>query len=268
MPLELVDTHAHLGAPDFEADLDEVIERAKQNGVGTIISIGAGYGMESAARAVQLARKYPALWASVGVHPHDAGVGLENLQSLEKLAAEKEVVAIGETGLDFYRDWSPKDLQEKWFIEQIKLALSVSKPLIIHSRNAGEECFRILKENGAEGVGGVFHCFAEDSDFAARLREINFLVSFPGTVTFKKAEPLREIVKSIPLDQIMLETDAPYMAPEPYRGKRCESGFMIETARMMAQIKGLALEELAEVTTATARRLFKLPVGGKDRVKE
>lgn len=256
--MELIDTHAHLSAPDFSADVAEVIKRAAANSINTIINIGAGYGIESAINAVALAEKFDSILASVGVHPQNATEDLAKLEGIKKLSSHKKVVAIGETGLDFFRDWAPRDKQEEWFRLQIELAKDVKKPLIIHSRNAGEECLRILSESGASEVGGVFHCFAEDAAFAKQLLSINFLVSFPGTITFKKAEPLRAIVKAIPVEQMMLETDAPYMAPEPNRGKRCESSFMLDTARMMADIKGITLEELAAITTKTAKKLFKL----------
>ncbi len=256
--MELIDTHSHLSAPDFEHDIDEVIKRAKNNSVNTIICIGAGYGIESARNSVKLAEKHDCIKASVGVHPQNANEDLSNLDEIKELAKHPKVVAIGETGLDFYRDWSPHDKQEIWFKEQILLAKEVKKPLVIHSRNAGRECLSILIENQADIVGGVFHCYAEDEEFAKKLHEINFLVSFPGTITFKKADSLRSIVKNIPIGQIMLETDAPYMAPEPNRGKRCESAFMLDTARTLADIKGISLEEVAEITTKTAKKIFKI----------
>lgn len=258
MALELVDSHTHLSAPDFAADLEQVISRAAASGVSILVNIGAGYGIESAKEAVEVAKRFPGVYCSVGIHPHNAACPLSELDNLRSLASYEKVVAIGETGLDFFRDWSPQDMQHGWFEAQIKLALEINKPLIIHSRDAGRDCIEKLKKFGAEKVGGVFHCFAEDSQFAAELRDINFLVSFPGTITFKNAEPLRQIVREIPLDQIMLETDAPYMAPVPNRGKRCESSFLLDTARAMADIKGITLEELAAVTTATAKRFFRI----------
>jgi TatD DNase family protein len=174
------------------------------------------------------------------------------------LAIHPRVVAIGETGLDFFRDRAPRDAQEAWFRGHIELALELKKPIIIHSRDAGKECLQILQEMGASKVGGVFHCFSEDAAFAEKLRDINFLISIPGNVTFKKAEAMRQAVAGTPISQIMVETDAPYLSPEPNRGKRCESAFMVETARCIAKVKGIELEEVAAVTTQNALRLFKL----------
>jgi TatD DNase family protein len=256
--MELIDTHSHLSAPDFAADIEDVIKRAAGNSIKTIINIGAGYGIESAINAVALAEKFDSVKASVGVHPQNATEDPAKIADIKKLSINPKVVAIGETGLDYFRDWAPKESQIHWFRLQIELAKEVKKPLIIHSRNAGEDCFNLLKEMNASDVGGVFHCYGEDEKFAKRLEEINFLVSFPGTITFEKADALRAIVKSIPVEQMMLETDAPYMAPEPNRGKRCESSFMIHTAKMMADIKDMSLEELAAVTTKTAKTLFKI----------
>ena len=253
----VIDSHAHLDAPEFEPDIDQVIARALTAGVSHIITIGAGYGTESAKRAVALADKHESVFAAIGVHPHDAKA-LPDLSELAQLIAHPKVVAIGETGLDFFRDWSPFDLQEKWFRAQISFALKYSKPLIIHSREAGPKCLEILTELGASKVGGVFHCFAEDAEFAKRLSQINFLVSFPGTITFKKADKLREVMAQIPLTQIMVETDAPFMAPEPNRSKRCESAFVVDTARKIAEIKGVPFEQVAQVTSETARKFFGL----------
>lgn len=254
----VVDTHTHLDSKEYDQDRDEVIARASAAGVSRIITIGAGYGFESASNACDIADKFPFVFATVGLHPHDAGGG-GSIDELRKLASHPKVVAIGETGLDFFRDFAPKDEQERWFIAQIQLAREVKKPLVIHSREAGEECIKVLKANKAHEVGGVFHCYSEDENFAARLREIGFLVSFPGSLTFKKNDNLREIAKRIPLEQIMVETDAPYLSPEPYRGKRCESAFVVETYKRLAEVKGLPFEEVALATTKTACSFFKIP---------
>ena len=255
----LFDTHTHIEAPAFDPDREAVIARARAAGVSRFVTVGAGGKFASAEAAIALADKYPFIWAAVGLHPHDAETPLD-IGRLRKLAAHSRVVAVGETGLDYYRDWSPRDLQEKWFRAQIELALEIKKPLIIHPRNAGDQCLSILAETGAAAVGGVFHCYSEDEKFAAKLREINFLVSFPGSATFKKADELRRIIKAIPLAQIMIETDAPYIAPEPHRGKRNESAFMLETARKIAELKGLTLEEFARQTTETAVKFFGISV--------
>jgi len=258
MTIELIDSHTHLSAPDFDADRDAVVQRAKENGVTTLITIGAGYGAESAKKSVEIAEEYLSVFATVGIHPHDSKCDFAIFEQIKELSVNPHVVAIGETGLDFYRDWAPVDLQEKWFRAQIQLAKEVKKPLIIHSREAAARCFEILSETSAADVGGVFHCFSEDTEFAQKLESINFIISVPGSVTFKKADKLREVVKNIPLERIMLETDAPYLAPEPNRGKRCESSFLLETAKFVAGVKNVSLEEVASKTTATAKKFFGL----------
>ncbi|MBX7143583.1 MAG: TatD family hydrolase [Oligoflexia bacterium] len=257
MKPEFIDTHVHIASAEFDCDRDLVIQRAQEAGVRRFVCIGAGTGLDSAQQAVALAERHPFIWASVGVHPHDADRDVDK-KALETLCAHPRVVAIGETGLDFHYDFAPRARQEAWFIAQIELARAHKKPLIIHSRLAGKECLAILKQHSASEVGGVFHCYSEDAAFAAELAKINFLVSLPGIITFKNAEALRKTVKDIPLEQIMLETDAPFLAPIPYRGKRCESSFLPHTAQTLADIKGLPIEEIATITTKNAERFFKL----------
>lgn len=253
--IHFTDTHTHLDSESFREDQEAVIERAMQSGVTRLITIGASDGLDSAQRAITLAEKYPFIWCTVGVHPHDTEIELDGA-ALKELARHPKCVGIGETGLDFFRDWAPKERQQLWFEVQISIARELKKPLVIHSRNAALECLETLRRLNAEEVGGVFHCYSEDGAFAKELHEINFLVSFPGTVTFKKADTVRQAALDIPLSQIMLETDAPYMAPEPFRGKRCESSFLVHTAEKLAEVKGISLEELSRVTNENAWRLF------------
>lgn len=255
--IEVCDSHTHLDAEVFNDDRQEVIERAFAAGVTRIITIGAGDGFDSALRAQKLAEQYDKIWASAGIHPHDAATPFD-IDRLKKLAGHPRVVAIGETGLDYFRNLAPVENQKTWFAAQIDLAIELKKPIIIHSRQAGADCLEMLQQSKIAHVGGVFHCFAENAEFAHKLAKMNFLVSFPGTVTFKKAQALRDTVKDIPLEQIMVETDAPYMAPEPYRGKRCESSFVVETAKMISSVKGVTFEEAARITTSNAVKLFKL----------
>jgi TatD DNase family protein len=255
MAIEIIDTHCHLDSEPFELDRDEVIRRATEAGVTRLITIGTGGGLSGASRAIALAESYPMVWATVGVHPHNADSALD-LSLIETLAQHEKVVAIGETGLDFFRDWAPIEAQHQIFEVQIAIARKSKKPLIIHSRDAAVAALDTLIRHHAADVGGVFHCFSEDAEFAERLREINFRVSFPGQLTFKKAHQVREVCRAIPLEQILVETDAPYLAPEPYRGKRCEPAFVVETTKMLAQIKGLSLEEVAAITTRNALTLF------------
>jgi TatD DNase family protein len=253
----ITDSHTHLDNEDFDEDREACIERALAAGVTRMITIGAGGGIDSTRRAIALAERYSFIWATAGIHPHDAGEDFD-FSELEALARHPKVVAVGETGLDFFRDWAPVERQYSCFERQIEIALNVGKPLVIHSRQAGEECIRILEQKGAKAVGGVFHCYSENAEFATRLRALGFLVSFPGFITFKKQEEARQICSAIPLEQIMIETDAPYMAPEPHRGKRCEPAFVIETARQLATLKGISLEQVAKQTTENALKLFSL----------
>jgi len=255
MSLDLIDSHCHLDMEAFDSDRDACVERAMSAGVSRMITIGTGLGIKGAYNAIELAERHQSVWATVGVHPHCAGSEYD-INELRQLAKHPKVVGIGETGLDFYRDWAPVDRQYETFKAQIALAKEVKKPLVIHSRNAGEECFKVLIDNNAADVGGVFHCFAENAAFATRLSEIGFYVSFPGQVTFKKANDVRDVCRYVPLERILVETDAPFLAPEPHRGKRCEPSFVVDTARKLAEIKGVSLEELAAATTQNALRLF------------
>ena len=253
--MDITDSHTHLDSKEFDEDRAAVIERARAAGVTRMLTIGTGNGLDGAGRAIALAEEYPFIWASAGVHPHNAADGIDPAL-FEKLASHPKVVAIGETGLDFYRDWAPVDKQYERFEMQIDLAKQVKKPLIIHSRQAGAQSFKILHERNARDVGGVFHCFAENADFAARLWDMGFYVSFPGLLTFKKAQEVRDICAAVPLEQILIETDAPFLAPEPHRGKRCEPAFVVQTAQRLAEIKGLSLEEVAAITTSNTLKLF------------
>ncbi len=259
----LIDTHIHLDFEAYNIDRIELLQRAKEAGVHYSISIGAGGGLDSTDRALQLASEHKQLFTTVGIHPHDASFELTEESLRERLhgdLAQKKIVAIGETGLDYFKDWSPIDAQKKWFRFQIELAKEFNLPLIIHNREAGEDCLKILQELNASQVGGVFHCYSEDADFAKVLRDLNFLVSFTGVITFKKSDRTRAIIKDIPLDQIMLETDGPYMAPEPYRGKRSESAHVVEMAKVVADVKGISFEEVCLATSKNAIQLFKLPL--------
>ncbi|MCI5065781.1 TatD family hydrolase [bacterium] len=253
----LIDSHAHLDGEDFSEDRDAVIDRATAAGVTRIINIGATDGFEGAERSVKLAEQHEGIWCTVGIHPHDAALPSQR-ERLVELAKHPKVRAIGETGLDFFKEWSPREDQLRWFRLQVEIALEMNLPLVIHSREAGPECLSVLQEMNAAEVGGVFHCYAEDAAFAESLREINFLVSFTGIITFPKATTAHEAARTIPLEQIMIETDAPYLAPVPHRGKRCESAHVALTARRLAELRGISFEEVARQTTTNAEMFYQL----------
>ncbi|HMO01782.1 MAG TPA: TatD family hydrolase [Oligoflexia bacterium] len=255
--IEFFDTHCHLNDPQFDQDREEVVKRARTGGVKHILCIGASKGIQSNQKALSIAEKDEFIYASIGIHPNDPA-NFESIEEIEKLAHHPKVVAIGEAGLDLY--WQQDNLSEqiKIFIKQIALAKKLKKPLIIHSRAAAKECLDILTRENVAEVGGVFHCFSEDQVFAERLAEMGFYVSFPGSLTFKKNELARKVASAIPIFQILLETDAPYLAPQSKRGKRCESADLVEIAEILALCKGLTIKEVAQVTTENAKKLFKL----------
>jgi TatD DNase family protein len=254
--MDLIDTHCHLTALRHKSADDALAVAAAQN-VTRVICVGSVEGTKSAHEAVALAQTHPNVWAAVGIHPHDAG-SYTSVEEIAGHAKHPKVVALGETGLDFYRDWSPRDKQQILFENTIALAKECGKPLIIHCREALEETLATLIRCHAEEVGGVFHCYSGDAAFAVKLHELNFLVSFPGSITFKQAGAIREAAAKIPLSQIMLETDCPYMAPEPLRGKPSEPAHVYHIAKKLAEVRGLTIEEIAKATTENAVRLFRL----------
>ena len=255
--MEIIDTHCHLPSLT-QAPLEELLENARLAGIGRMVCIGASDGLSGARDAIALADRYSHVYATVGVHPHDAGKWTD-LEPLRDLLEHPKVVAFGETGLDYFRDWAPVQNQKALFETTIAVAKEHRKPIVIHCRDAVDDTMETLERLNAKEVGGVFHCFAGDSDLAKRLRQIGFMVSIPGIVTFKSADKYRQTIKEIPLDQIMVETDSPYMAPEPFRGKPCEPAYVRKVAEKIAEIKDLPLEEVARITTENAVRFFKLP---------
>ena len=252
--MELFDTHCHLNGFSRE-ELLGVLERAREKGVTRLLCVGASEGFESARVATELAGEFEEIWASAGIHPHDAGK-CSDVSLLRPYLEQEKVLAVGETGLDLYRDWAPVEAQYAVFRDTIRLAKEFSKPLIIHSRDAAEETIKVLEEEGASEVGGVFHCYAYDLEFARRLQSLNFIVSFTGNITFKKAQALREVVKGLSLGDFMLETDTPYMAPEPFRGKPSEPMHVRAIAELIAQLKAVEIEQVAKATTQTALQFF------------
>lgn len=256
----LIDTHCHLDPEHCQEGPDILLERARrEGGVGGVICIGVG-GLEQARFAVELAARRDDVVATVGVHPHDAASCDEELQAgLRTWLERPEVVAVGEVGLDYHYDNSPRDRQREVFEGYVSVARELGLPLVIHTRSAPEDTLEVLRSTGADAVGGVIHCFSEDRGFARRALDLGFYLSFSGIVTFKKAQPIQDVAAWAPLDRILVETDSPYLAPVPLRGKVNEPANVVHTARFVAALRGLSLEELAEATSANARTLFRLP---------
>ena len=252
----LVDSHCHLDYLAEEEALDEVVARARRAGVGTLLTISTKLSTFEAVRAI--AERFEGVYCSVGVHPHEAQVeGVRDPAQLVELAGHPKVVGLGETGLDFYYEHSPRAAQEASFRAHIAAARETGLPLIVHSRDADDDTIRVLREEHAQApFAGVIHCFTAGPGLARAALELGFYISLAGVVTFKKAEALRETVRQVPLDRLLVETDAPYLAPVPKRGKRNEPAFVVHTADRLAEIKGIAAEELARVTTGNFHRLF------------
>lgn len=256
----IIDSHCHLDMGDFATDREETIRRAVQCGVGTMVTIGAGGPLEANDAAVELAKAYGPIFATVGVHPHEASiVGEEVLSRITRLASEPKVVGIGETGLDFHYDNSPRSEQCEAFRRFVDLARGLDLPLVVHLRDADEDALRILREERAQDVGGVIHCFSSDESAARRFLDLGFHLSFSGIVTFKNADELRRAARITPADRLLVETDAPFLAPVPYRGRRNEPALALCTAALLADVRGVPLEELAVATRTNTRRLFRLP---------
>lgn len=250
-----IDTHVHLNADQYDDDLQQVIDRALEAKVEKMVVIG--FDRKTIERAMKLADEYPFIYVVIGWHPVDAiDCTDEDLQWIEQLAAHEKVVGIGETGLDYYWDKSPKDVQQYWFRKQIQLAKKLQLPIIIHNRDATGDVVRILQEENAAEVGGIMHCFGGSVETARRCIDMNFMISLGGPVTFKNARQPKEVAKEIPLEHLLIETDAPYLAPHPYRGKRNEPAFVTLVAEEIARQKELSVEEVANVTTENAKKFF------------
>jgi TatD DNase family protein len=251
----LFDTHAHLNADQFEEDVADVIRRAQAEGVSNIVVVG--FDEKTIKGALKLAEEYDFIYAAVGWHPVDAiDMKDEHIIWLEELASHPKVVALGEMGLDYYWDKSPKDIQKEVFRRQIQLAKKVKLPIIIHNRDAHEDIVKILKEENASEIGGIMHCFGGSYEIAKQCIEMNFYISFGGPVTFKNAKRPKEVVKDLPLDRLLIETDCPYLAPHPYRGKRNEPSYVKLVAETIAEIKEMTYEEVVQITNQNAKKLF------------
>lgn len=253
----LFDTHAHVDHRQFDSDRSEVLERARQAGVDRLLNIGFSEAVIPGTLA--LAEAHTWVYAAVGIHPHHAKeVTPETWEKLDQWRQHPKVRAIGEIGLDYHYDFSPREVQQAVFREQIRLARRWGLPVVIHNRESDADMLRILQEEDAGAVGGVFHCFAGDWAMAEAGLAMNFSISFAGPVTFNRNQELREIAARVPADRILVETDCPYLAPVPHRGKRNEPALVRHTAQTVADVRGVSLEELAALTTANARRVLRI----------
>jgi len=249
----LVDSHCHLDDSKFDEDREQTIERALEAGVTRMLAIGTADGPPDLEVAIRLAERYPFIFATVGIHPHDASKATdETFARLRELAAHPKVIAIGEIGLDYHYDFSPRDVQRAVFDRQLAIAADAGKPIVIHTREAWEDTMGQIKELPH---GGIMHCFTGDSEQARQALDLGFHLSFGGVLTFPKAEGLREAARMAPDDRILVETDCPYLAPAPHRGKRNEPAFVVDTARRLADVRGTTPEGIAELTTRNFERL-------------
>ena len=257
--LGLIDSHAHIQGKEYAGETAAVIQRAGEAGVEQIIVVGGAGDMSSNTAAVALAESCANLYATVGMHPHDAkDVGEEELRELKELALHPKVIAVGETGLDYYYNHSPREVQRRVFAQFIRLAGETGLPLVVHERDAANEAVELLRNEGAGKIRGVIHCFTGDYDAARNYLDLGFYLSFTGIITFKNAEALREVVRKVPLDRMFLETDSPYLTPVPHRGKRNEPAYVRFVAGSIASVKSLNIEEVARVTTNNVRALFRI----------
>ena len=253
----LVDSHCHLDFPDFSEERDRVVERARSNGVGLMLTICTH--LSKFEQVHEVACCYEDVYCTVGVHPHHAAEEHDgaSLERLIELAARPKVVGIGETGLDYYYDQSPRDVQRDSFRRHLRACMATDQPVIVHTRDADEDTLRILQEEGAgRGLRGLLHCFSSSRQLAENAVELGLYISFSGILTFKKSEALRDTARALPLDRLLVETDAPFLAPVPLRGKRNEPAFVRHTAETLAEIKAVSPTELARITTENFHRLF------------
>ena len=260
----LIDSHCHLDMEAGQDDIDDIIRSAEQCHVHTIITIGID--LASSRQAVELAHTYPGVYASVGIHPHSAEEGDDAVyQQLKELASSEKVVAYGEIGLDYAKQYAPVERQRLEFSRQLELAKDLDLPIIIHDREAHEDTLHIIKEQGPFPAGGVMHCFSGDMTFARQVLDLGLYISIPGIVTFKNASELQKVAREIPLERMLLETDGPFLTPAPFRGKRNRSEYLLYTAAMVAELRDISIDEVARQTSRNTRRLFSLPEQGDEQ---
>jgi TatD DNase family protein len=259
--MELIDSHAHIDDPKFAEDRDAMLQRAVAAGISTLLAIGTGPGPEKLDAAMPYAEANDWIFTTVGIHPHEAKeVTQEHLDKLARLAKHPKVIAWGEIGLDYYYDHSPRDAQEKVFRQQMELASAAKLPIIIHCRDAWDDCLRVMEDAWKPtGLGGILHCFGSSLEDAKRGLDMGFLISFAGNSTYPKAQAIRDVAKVLPLEKILIETDSPYLAPQPWRGKRNEPAYVAEVAKVLGTVRDLGAEEIANTTTENFRRFFQLP---------
>jgi TatD DNase family protein len=256
----LIDSHAHLSMPQFDRDRDEVIRRSVEAGVELIFTVGTD--PKDCRKTLEIARGSDQVFAIIGIHPHNAKeVTEETYSDLRAMSQNEKVRAIGEIGLDFYRNLSPRDIQVTRFREQIHLARELNLPIVVHARDAHGEVLAVLKEEEAGEIGGVFHCFSGNYDMAKACLDLGFFISIPGTITFKNSGDLREALRKIPFDRILVETDCPFLAPVPVRGKRNEPAYVKFTASKLAEVRESTFDEVARITTENTKRAFRLNGG-------
>ncbi len=260
----LIDSHCHLDMEASQDDIDNLICSAQQCGVHTVITIGID--LASSQRAVELAHTYPNVYASVGIHPHSAEDGNDAVyEQLTALVGSDKVVAYGEIGLDYAKQYAPVERQRQEFSRQLALAKELALPIIIHDREAHQDTLQLLKDQGPFPVGGVMHCFSGDMTFADQVLDLGLYISIPGIVTFKNAAELQKVAQEIPLDRMLLETDGPFLTPVPFRGKRNRPEYLLYTAAMVAELRGIPCEEVAQQTEVNTRQLFSLPKQGDEQ---
>jgi TatD DNase family protein len=258
--MELIDSHAHVDFPQFADDREEMFARARGAGVQTILAIGTGPGPEKMDAAIPYAEQHDWIYATIGVHPHEAKqVTPEILQKLSELAKHPKVIAWGEIGLDYFYDHSPRETQQQVFREQMALAAQAKLPIIIHCRDAWPDTLNMLDEHWrSSGLGGILHCFTSTLEDAQRVLDMGFMISFAGNSTYPKTQHLRDVAKALPLATILIETDAPFLAPQGFRGKRNEPAYVAEVARTLASVRDLPADDFAAATAANFRRFFRL----------
>lgn len=266
--MQFIDSHAHIDFPQFDPDRDAMLARAQAAGVATLLAIGTGPGPEKLDAALPYAEANEWIYTTVGMHPHEAKeVTQGHLDALARLTQHPKVVALGEIGLDYFYNHSPRDAQERVFRQQLELAQAAKLPIIIHCRDAWSDCLALLDEVWKPtGLGGILHCFSSTEEDAKRGMNMGFLVSFTANITYPKAQSLREVAKALPLENILIETDSPYLAPQPVRGKRNEPAYVVEVAKVLANVRDLPLEVIAAQTTENFRRFFPTARPGAFRV--